>query len=405
LVSPVDTPKRPEEIVAADLAVLRAYEEHPDRDLPKGRLTRAVTEGLDAMAMAVLPDMWDDVKEVARRLGRDEMGLRYVLQALGRDGTWKHAGEIADAKDMAAQTHVVLSSLERDDADTTRLTPSLYAADKARIIAGMKTFKPETLREIRRKYRETVGKPAKMRLTKKTPVSRDIIVPIVGKDVPPIALAVAGYLGCVREVGGAFIAESSYVSDDVMSKHKLVKETRRDGKDVWFTQGEASYGTRTKPAAERLDDGKIAFTDKILAVRVAADAIDNKTFAECYRIGDKIMSKVDFCDDDPDKREAFLVAAAKRYELLATHFGGTVERVSAVPADLPAPPRTNRWITERDSNPNLLVMKVGERTYVLNLVTTQAELYVNGAYKGGNHDLAFHEIADQLDRGGYSGIN
>lgn len=105
-----------------------------------------------------------------------------------------------------------------------------------------------------------------------------------------------------------------------------------------------------------------------------------------------------------------------RIKLIADFFGGTVTRLAEVPKELEVDPEVGPFLRpdmELARHPKLknedqpfLKMDVKGRTYLFFLPNSGVvNVYVQGEYKGGNHDLAFYEIFSHLKDGDWFGIN
>jgi|GEM_PF-6159030 len=106
----------------------------------------------------------------------------------------------------------------------------------------------------------------------------------------------------------------------------------------------------------------------------------------------------------------------ERTRLIADFFGGTVTRLAEVPEELNVDLKKNPYLRpdrELESHPKLqaedqpfLRMDVQGRTYLFFLANTGAvNVYVDGKYKGGNHDMTYYEIFDQLKENSWFGVN
>jgi hypothetical protein len=106
---------------------------------------------------------------------------------------------------------------------------------------------------------------------------------------------------------------------------------------------------------------------------------------------------------------------SQRIELLAELHGGTAQRLESYPEDLPIPdgqrPNLNPdiaedfpWIEEGDEM--FVRMDVKGRSYVFFLPESgSVNVYKDGEYKGGNHDLALYEINSHLEDNDWFGVN
>lgn len=91
-----------------------------------------------------------------------------------------------------------------------------------------------------------------------------------------------------------------------------------------------------------------------------------------------------------------------RYDLLAKHFGGTARRVESVPEKFEIPKGHASWISERENNPNLLVLEVGNRAYLVDVKAGSWEYFEDKKCADGNHDMAFLEISQRLRKASVS---
>ncbi|MFH1426873.1 MAG: hypothetical protein ABIG66_05610 [Candidatus Kerfeldbacteria bacterium] len=115
--------------------------------------------------------------------------------------------------------------------------------------------------------------------------------------------------------------------------------------------------------------------------------------------------------------EEHLEAKLQSAVLLAKLYDGTAERLSEYPEELIVPEDRRSWVDSPEEiqsiRPGLTAehkpymrMDVKGRTYVNHLADTGAvEVYENGKYKGGNHDLALYEIGAHLHNGDWFGVN
>lgn len=106
----------------------------------------------------------------------------------------------------------------------------------------------------------------------------------------------------------------------------------------------------------------------------------------------------------------------ERIRILAELHGGTAQRLDSYPKDLPLPEdkhinlqpnevlEQNKWIKEGDQMFARLDAK--GRTYVFFIPESGGvNVYKDGEYVGGNHDLALFEIHDNLERDDWFGVN
>lgn len=410
-------------MAAADAQVLREAETRLGME---GKLVGRVKHGLDAAAMLVLPDVKPHAEHVAIELKADVAKLWEFVKALHSQGPWAVADRLADKTDAVAQAYLVLSS-SCQEAGHAGLSPAKYAEDKVRVVAELAAFQADDLEARRAKIHERVGEVSRFKVRNKKKSIRTVRVAVASGD-PALPLAMDGEFGCVSQYGEEFAAQAESISDYMLEDrgfrpgfceeydattggYKRVALKTPGARTVWVDR-DAGWGEINKltPRVKRIAEGFVwTYKDKDLALKLAGEAMRHRKTQELWKKLDAISYSIPSWQyrDTPEKKAKYGEMHGKRLAAMAEHFEGKYTKLVAIPTDLTIPEgkRPNLSPSNFESPAGVGRLDVGNKTFLSDLNGGGTDLYVDGIWRGGNHDLSLHEIYANIDENNWFGIN
>jgi hypothetical protein len=409
-------------MVVADVHTLQEAEVRLGME---GKLVGRVKHGLDAAAMMVLPDVKPHAEHVAAELNADVAKLWEFVKALHTIGPWTVADRLADKTDAVAQAYLVLSS-SCQEAGHSGLSALQYETEKARIMAELAAFQADDLEARRATIQDRIGEISRFKVRNKKKSIRTVSVPVASGD-PALPLAMDGEFGCVSQYGEEFAAQAQSISDNLLrdrelrpgfceeydaktGEYKRVALNTPGARTVWVDQNARWDVNKLTPRAKRITDGFVwTYKDRDLALKLAGDAIRLRKRVELFKKMDKISDSIPSWRyrDTPERKSAYGEMHGKRLAVMAEHFDGTYTKLVTFPTDLTIPEgkRPNLSPSNFESPAGVGRLDVGNKTFLSDLNGGGTDLYVDGVWRGGNHDLNLHEIYANIDENDWFGIN